>query len=285
MTTPVRPTPPRPPPPASANPLYVIGAALVLALYVALAVLREVGDGHDAAFLTGVALGALALALIVVLIVFAIARRGGRTVTSAARSRMVFWTALGLLGFIFLGIIGEVGSAAQRRVSLVMSDSERAGLVTDADSIRHALFGFVLPHPGSEFARDSAAQHRIDSLLAKEPGMAAWVLTAPERGESVIIQILKTRTVSETVFQGFIKGVRQTATRSPDATVTQDTLVWTGGGGEFLLEVREPAGFTLSMRCLPHAAPTGAVIACVSTTGADPEKLAFVRAGLTFPTP
>ena len=269
-------------PPPRINPLFAIGAVLAYVLLVGLGFLNAPDRRGDSAFLVGTFVGATAVAVLLWLIVFGIARAMGRARSGAARVQIAFWTTA-VLALGQITTFGNVGTRRLRHIAqTAVSDSERAGLVFDSAQIRHRQFGFSLPNPGADFQPDSTMQQRMDSVLRGNSDLAAWVLRSASTGQVIVIEIYKDTAADEAVFRSFAKGVRESSTGQEGVEVLLDTTTWAGGAAEYLFASRTSAGAYLQIRCLPHTGQGIGLIVCVTTGSPDPHGLDSVRAGLAF---
>ena len=295
MTTPAptprpRPIPPQPQPQGT-NPIFIIGTVLGLVVTEGVAfvngtVTRDKGAEAMWGSLLGSILGGILVAGVLWLIVFGIARIFGKARTNAGKVQIAFWVT----GFLLLSqlavLYGKKGGTLLRGAMLsAVTDSERTGLVIDANGISHPLFGFSLPHPGPDFAADPVAQQQMDSLMSGERGLVAWVLRSASSGEVVIVQVTKGTKNDERTFRAFARGVQRTAGKGEGTEVLMDSLSWTGASGEYLYAAHGATGAFVQIRCLPHTTGDTGLIVCITTGSADPKGLDFVRNGLAFAGP
>lgn len=277
-------TSPRPPaPPTRTNSFFVVGTVLGVVALLTLAVLNGTVQRADPAYMAGEVVGVLVAALVLWLIVVGIARVMGKARTSAGRVQIAFWTTAVL-------VLGQAAALATRGVGrnvrlTAVTDSERTGLVVDSTGIRHSGFGFSLPSPGLAFQPDSTAQHAMDSLLAHQAALVAWVLRSPTSGATVIVEVTKGTREDEGAFRAFARGVQRTAGKAKGMEVLLDSTTWVGSTREYRYAARSPAGVYLQIRCIPHTTGGVGLIVCVTTGSGDPHDLDFVREGLAFAGP
>ena len=275
------------PAPQGANPIFVIGTVLAVLVTEGIAFLNGTVDRtRGTAYMLGAMTGVLFVVALFWLVVFGIARIFGKARTGAGKVHIAFWVT----GFVLLSqlavLYGKKGGALLRGAILTaVTDSERTGLVIDASGISHPLFGFSLPHPGPDFAPDTAAQQQMDSLMGGERGLVAWVLRSLSSGEVLIVQVTKGTRTDEPTFRAFARGVQRTAGKGAGTEVLMDSVSWTGTSGEYLYSAHAANGAYVHIRCLPHTSGATGLIVCITTGSADPQGLDFVRNGLAFAGP
>ena len=188
-----------------------------------------------------------------------------------ARPTVALWT----MGILFVSTCGRYGTRAaenQKARATMMSQ-----LQTDSASIRHTRLGFELPHPGEGFAIDSARQEEVDS--AAKAKMLVWVFTHETVPRALTLTVVDSLRRGENGFRNFASGVRK-ALRARASQVTEDTLSWHDGRGEFR------AGYVTSdesirMRCISYRTePYQIRVVCAMTASLGDDSLAFVREGL-----
>lgn len=275
-------------PPERPSTVLVIGTVLAFAAVVVFGLLNWMIGPGNAAYKAGELTGILVAPVLVWLIVFGIARAMGKARTAAGMVHIAFWTtgllALGQIVTLFnRGVGGQnlLGSAFLTAVT----DSERAGLVVDTTGIHHSQFGFSLPSPGPDFQTDSGAQHVMDSVLARETALAAWVLRSQNNGATVIVEVTKGARETERNFRAFVRGVQRNAGKGEGTQVLLDSTTWAGPTREYRFAARSPAGVYVQIRCVPHTTGGVGLIVCVTTGSGDPHDLDFVREGLAFAGP
>lgn len=276
MTTP----PPPPPPPQRTNPVFAIGAVLAFVAMLGLAAINGTIAHRDSAYMAGEFTGVFVAAGLVLLIVIGIALAMGKARTTAAKVQITFWTT-GVMALAQFSVFLGRRELDRRGGLVVITDSERAGLVVDSTRVWHRQFGFSFPNPGGEFQLDSALQHSVDSLLTKGGGfLAGWALRSRASGAVVIVQVAKDTAVNEISFRAFARGASRTAVR-PGSEVLLDSTTWSGSP-EYRFAARTSIGTYVQFRCLPRTGGGHGVIACVMTVGRDLHDLDFVRDSLTF---
>ena len=253
--------------------LWWIASAVLLVLDAAFALAPGDARNQGAGYLIGAIMGGLTVQVVIVLVVYGIARLIGRARTGAGTARLVFLTLAILLLLTLGGLVGRSGSTK-------VTDAERQGLDVTQGSIRHAAFGFTVPLPSPHYVADPELQQRLDSTFAKTPGMVGWVLRDEQTGQSITIMVTKINRVNESRFREFVTGVRSGFQMSKLLT---DSVTWRGNGdGEYQLDVLHPVGVYVSMRCLPSSQASRASIVCVQATTATLHELESVTSGLTI---
>lgn len=278
--------PPRPgaPPlaPARTSPVFVIGAVGALIATVGLALLDGTIKSTDAATILGQVAAVVVIAVVLWLIVFLIARLMGKARTTSGKVQIAFWTT-GVLAVSQCATLVTRGVGGRNLFLTAVTDSERAGLVIDSTGIRHSGFGFSLPNPGPDFQPDSTLQRTMDSALAQEKELAAWVLRSPNSGATLIVQVTKGVREAEANFRAFVRGVRRTA--GDGTEVLLDSTTWAGPTREYRRTARSPAGVYVQIRCVPHTTGDLGLIVCITTGSGDAHDLDYVREGLAFAGP
>lgn len=296
MTTPAPGTAPRPrampprpapPPPLGVSTFFLVGAVVGLVVTEAVAVMNgTIERTRGPAYMMGAFVGVLAAVGVFWLIVFVIARIFGKARTADGQVQILFWvTAVVLVSQVAVLWTKKSGALLRNAFLTAVSDSERKGLVVDASGISHPLFGFLLPQPGPDFARDPVAQQQMDSLMGGERGLVAWVLRSASSGEVVIVQVTKGTRADESTFRAFARGVQRTAGKGEGTQVLMDSVSWAAGTGVYLYSAHAANGAYVQIRCLPHTIGRTGLIVCVTTGSADPQGLDFVRNGLAFAGP
>lgn len=191
--------------------------------------------------------------------------------------RIAFWAFAALLVPNLVTLAAQDRSAILASPDTTVTDAERRGLHVDVDSIRHTLFRFVLPNPGSGFSLNPDYQRLVDESFAEHPDMVAWAFHDPVERQAFVIQVTKMSRVNETGFRNFTAGIPEGFGK---AKIVKDSLSWRESIGDFSLTALHPAGFYITVRCLGRGQP--AVIVCVQTTTAEPDALTSSRAGLRF---
>ena len=287
MTTPASPRPPSPTPSPSApapdrpSGIFVLGTVFAFLVLVAFGMLTWVLEpGKDIGYRMGELAGIILAPMLVWLVVFGIARAFGKARTNAGKVQVAFWTT----AVLALGQCAQVATRVGGHSLFLkaVTDSERGGLVVDSAGIRHALFGFTLPSPGPDFQSDDRLQHAMDSALAKETALAAWVLRSQTSGATVIVEVTKGVRETEKVFRAFTRGVQQSAGKGQGTEVLFDSTTWIGAIREYRYAARSPAGVYVQIRCVPHTTSGTGLIICVTTGSGDEHDLDFVREGLAF---
>jgi hypothetical protein len=224
-------------------------------------------------------LGGAVFFAILWLIVYGVARAIGKPKPPSAIAKIVFWILLVLLILNFAQFVGSgANQSASGRTSF--TPEERQGLRVDADSIRHMILGFSLPHPGPTFT----ASPDVDRLIAKQisgrlaPDFISWAFTDTTGHQVLIIQLTAVPGLNEQKFGGFARGVRNGMAQ---AKTISDFTVWEGTHRESRLAVQHPNGVYLVTRCVPSLRPRREYIVCVQTFSGKPEALTAVSNGLT----
>ena len=254
---------------------FALGTLLLLPLNVFWMAPPEGGKG-GAAYLTGYLLGGVVVLLLLVGLVYGVARLIRRRSAPPRVPAVAFWT---LLTMMILNVARATGAGATR-FSTTVTAAERQGLQIAADSIWHAGFGFSMPSPGPSYVPAPELQARADSSLADHPDMVGWVLRSAEEATTLVIQLVKFPAMDETHFRAFIRGMRNSS-NAPGVTILVDTTSWRPGAGEFRYVERYPSGTFLLTRCIPAVRSDAAFVLCVQTGSADSGALADVRNGLS----
>jgi len=262
-------------PPRKRTWLFALGAVLLLPLNVFLLAPPE-GEKHDAAYFTGYIVGGVLVLLVIVALVYGVARLIRRN-RPPAFAVVAFWT---LATFVALSFARMAGSGATR-LDTTVTAAERHGLQIAGDSIWHAGFGFSMPSPGPSFLPAPELQARVDSGLADHPDMVGWVLRNADEATTLVIQLVKFPAMDETHFRAFIRGMRNTSGGGNGATVLVDTLTWQAGHRDFRYVEQYPTGRFLLTRCVPAARSDAAFVLCVQTGAGDSSALSGVRDGLS----
>lgn len=250
---------------------FAVGALLLLALNV---VIRPPDNGLSGpGYVIGYALAGATVLLVIVAVVYGVARLVRRHSTPPALTPLSFWTLLIVAGLEITTAVGRVGTTT---VTL----EERHGLTVQADSLRHSLLGFSIPNPGPTFLPSADLQAQLDSGLAGHPDMAGWILHSDEPPGNLVIQVIKLRSVKERAFRDFTSGLRTGASKK--AKVLADTVSWTPPSGDYHLTMLFPSGLFLSTRCLSRSRANGQFVLCVQSASGDSGALSFVREGLTM---
>ena len=258
--------------------LFVAGAVILFTINIFISSLGA-STAQGTAYFLGFLFGGAAVIVAVGLVVYAIARALGKARTGAAKAKIAFWTTAVMLLINFVNLVAQGQRALKASSEAAVTNAEREGLQLDADSIRHAEFGFVLPHPGSSFSASPDLQRQLDEALAKQPDMISWAFHDSVRGQALVIQVTKMPLVHEKTFRAFAVGIRKEASK---AKILEDTLSWQDAAGDYRLTMLHPAGLYVAIRCLPRARPAGSFIICAQTTAAEPNALESSRAGLRF---
>jgi hypothetical protein len=183
------------------------------------------------------------------------------------------------LALLLLGSGPAARQLVAQRADPPVTDSQRAGLVLNADSVWHHGFGFAFPHPGKAFSPNATLATRLRRQYEGHPEMAVWILTDEHPPRSVTITLTTFAMLDEAGFRRFATGVREGYARS---TLKSESLVWVDTAGDFQLTMQHPSGLYLVTRCLSHRQPTGAVAVCVQTAAPDSDDMALVRSGFHF---
>ena len=255
--------------------IAAIAVALVnVFLFVPVAMAQDEETVGRVAYLVGVAVGCLALAALV----YGVTRLLRRGKPPFRFSRVAFWTLSGLLGINLLGRALEMGLS---ELAAPLTDAERHGLEIRADSITHATLGFAMPSPSASYRTATQLQDQLNAGIADQKNMAAWVLQRADSGGTLVVQVTKSASLSETEFRAYARGLRSGAPKG-GATIVRDTVTWSGRSGEYQMAVRYATGFEGNMRCVSQRRQTGGLIVCVTTGTPGGDELAFVREGLTL---
>ena len=167
---------------------FTAGAIVFLVLNLLLALPGADAKGSGTAYTIGSVLGAAVVSLLLVGLVYWVARLLARGKRRVELPRVALWT----LGVVFgLSFVTMVTRAGQRLTASVVTDAERGALTVEPDSIRHASLGFSLPNPGTDFGPDPDLQRRMDAGFAKHRDIAAWVLRRADPPATVMIEVTK----------------------------------------------------------------------------------------------
>lgn len=256
--------------------LFVVGAVILFALNIFLGALGA-STARGTPYLIGFLFGGAFILVAVGLVVYGIARALGKARTGAGKAKIAFWTMAVLLLLNFLNLVAEGQRAIQSSSATAVTNAERTGLQLDTDSIRHAGFGFVLPHPGLGFSASPELQRQLDEGLSQQPDMIFWAFRDTVQREALVIQVAKSARADEKSLREFASGIR---TGLAKAKILEDTLSWQDETGDFRLTMLHPTGFYISMRCLPRARSEGSFIVCVQTTTGQQNAFESSRAGL-----
>lgn len=258
---------------------FAIGAIPLLILNLVLRPPEGGVSGRGAEFVTGYFLGAAAVLLLIVALVYGVARLVRRHKSPPRVTATAFWTLLILAG---LDLLSSIGGRAARTSSVPITGDERQGLRIESDSIRHPGFGFSMPSPGPSFLPSPELQAQMDARLSEHPDMVAWVLRNSDAHASLIIQLVKFSFLDEGRFRTFTQDLRHAAPASSGATVLSDSVLWEPPAGDYHLTIHHSSGLFLQTRCISRSRPNGYFILCVQTAAADSSSLAFVRNGLNM---
>ena len=235
--------------------------------------------GRGTGFLVGHLLAGVVALVLIVALVYGIARLIRRHQTPPAVAAVAFWTLLALAALDMVKALG--GDRGQAGAAVITAD-ERQGLTIEADSIRHRSLGFSIPNPGPSFVSSPTLQNRLDSSLAIHPDMVGWILTSGDAHATLIIQLLKFSFLDEERFREFARGLRNTMARSNGGAVLSDSVLWHPPDGDYWIAVQYPIGTFLRSRCISRSRPDGYFIVCAQTGSGDSSALASVRDGLTM---
>jgi hypothetical protein len=219
--------------------------------------------------------GAALVPILLVLVVWVVARLFKRGRTPRSFFTIAFWTLAVLFVIDLAGLVGQAAG------SLAVTDADRAGLEIGEDSIRHAGLGFVLPSPGPGFAADSELQALITQQYAGQGAMVAWGLRDPNQSALVLIQVTKGKQ-TEPGFRAFARGMKRGVTESGRARILEDTLRWQDGKGEYQVTFMHENGVYSTMLCRGGRFNTVSRVVCVQTSSLERDGLAFVRAGFSL---
>ena len=258
-------------------PLLVLGVIVLLGLNAWIG--SRLGGAGEAGFAyrLGTWVGAAVFVLLIVLVVYGIARAMKRARSAAGAMQLAFWTLLALAALNF-GVL-RVG-ALLPRATLTVTAAERANLDVGPDAISHAGFHFTIPHPGGAFSADPQIQGRLDSALAPHPGIAGWAFSDSLDGQrTLVLQVTKLGDTDSVSFAAFVRGIRNGVTQRGQLRPDVDVIDWSSGGA-YQLSVPYPSGLYLRMQCLRRLAGAATVIVCAQTTGTTAADMDAVRLGL-----
>ncbi len=266
---------PNPPASVHAGAPSIAAIVLLVLLNAALTFARS-GTEVGGAYVYGFVIGSTVVTLLVVAVVDAIARRGGRRKDGRARVKVAIGTLAIVLLVNLFAFVGQAGA----RSSAAITAEERQGIAAGPDSIRHATLRFSLPSPGPSYKAFPPLQAKLDAAFSKQPDVAGWVYADPDRSESFIVQVTKFSKVTESGFRDFAKGMRNGVAQSSAATVVTDAVEWRNGRGDYRLVMKSPAGGYLKARCLSGSNGTTAEVVCVETIAKEENALEPVLTGL-----
>jgi hypothetical protein len=257
--------------------LFAIGAGVLLASTAFLSTLRTRPTVRDADFLIGRVVGAGLFFAVIGLVVYGIARAFRKAKTGAGAARLAFWTMAALFVANCATLAGQVPSVSPTAADTVVTDAERRGLQIDAKTIRHAAFGFVLPHPGPGFTTNLQYQRQMDEAFAKMPDNVGWAFSDSVKRQVLTIHVTKFVELDESAFRKYTQGVREGFIRSK---VVDENLSWKPGTSEYRIKVLHPRGFYIKTRCIPRVEPGRSLVVCVGSTAFEPNDLESSLAGL-----
>ncbi|HEX9128791.1 MAG TPA: hypothetical protein VF850_06515 [Gemmatimonadaceae bacterium] len=257
--------------------LFAIGAGVLLALTAFLSSLRTRPAVRDTDYLIGRVIGAGLVFAVIGLVVYGIARAFRKARTGAGAARLAFWTMATLFVANCATLVAQDRPASPASGDTIVTDAERRGLQIDAQTIRHPVFGFVLPHPGPGFTTNLQYQRQMDEAFAKMPDNVGWAFSDSVKRQVLTIHVTKFVELDETAFRKFTQGVREGFIRSK---VVDENLSWKPGIREYRVTALHQRGFYVKTRCIPRVEPGRSLIVCVGTTAFEPNDLEPSLAGL-----
>ena len=159
----------------------------------------------------------------------------------------------------------------------IRSVGERQGLQFDTKTIRHAAFGFMLPHPGPGFTTNLQYQRQMDEAFAKMPDVVGWAFSDSVKRQVLTIQVTKFAQLDEAAFRTFSQGIREGFIRSK---IVDENLSWKPGTSEYRIKAHHQRGFYVKTRCIPRVEPRRSLTVCVGTPAFEPNDLESSLAGL-----
>jgi hypothetical protein len=257
--------------------LFAAGAAILLALTAFLSSLRTRPEVRDTGYLIGRVVGAGLFFAAIGLVVYGIARAFRKARTGAGAARLAFWTMAALFVTNCATLVAQDRPASPVSSDTIVTVAERQGLQLDAKTIRHATFGFVLPHPGPGFTTNLPYQRQMDEAFAKMPDVVGWAFSDSVKRQVLTIQVTKFAQLDEGAFRTFSQGIREGFIRSK---IVDENLNWKPGTSEYRIKALHQRGFYIKTRCIPRVEPGRSLIVCVGSTAAEPNDLESSLAGL-----
>src|SRR5262245_22316785 len=270
------------------NSIFVAGTIFLLALHSLCSLtgarMKDTGLNFGT-YLVGRFVGAAIASVLLVFVVFLVARLLGKGKTRAGKAALAFWT-ITVLFMLSLPRLVAVDNSIDQGVtpgSERVIDSERFGLLIWKAFIEHPGFGFVVPNPGPDFELSLDLQRQIETRLAPHPNTVGWIFRNVGRPESVMIQVSKGVRIDERDFRAFARDFQRGLSEEGYVSVPEkDTVVWNEAGGEFRSTAQDTTGFYFKTRCLSSPRRFAAHVVCVTTTSDRVEGLDFVVEGLAL---
>jgi hypothetical protein len=262
---------------ATSTRLFAAGAAILLALTAFLSTLRTRPEVRDTGYLVGRVVGAGFFFAVVGLVVYGIARAFRKAKTGAGAARLAFWTMAALFVANCATLVGQVPSVSSTSADTIVTVAERRGLEIDAKAIRHAAFGFLLPHPGPGFTTNLQYQSQMEEAFAQMPDIVGWALSDSVKRQVLTIQVTKFAQLDEAEFRKFTQGVREGFLRSK---IVDENLSWKPGTSDYRITALHQRGFYLKTRCIPRVKAGRSLVVCVGTTAFEPNDLESSLSGL-----
>ncbi len=268
--------------PASSTPIRTRAASTFLVLIAAALLVVNTLAARASGMRGGVVgaelAGSASAPIILLLIVYGIARIFGKARTFRGALKLASWT-------LFVLLLMQMASAVNSQIAPVRSlltEAETEAPVIAGDQLVHEVVGFSLPYPGPGWDRALEAEQDMNEELARAGRMFAWAFINERTQELVALQITKGLEPGEATFRDFAHGMSQSLADIEHSVVLEDTVLWNSSTQQYRAAVMLGGEVFMIWRCIPTTgAEGGPFIVCAQTTTLDAGSLAFVLSGLT----
>ncbi len=211
---------------------------------------------------------------------------GGLAVGIWAKLAKSHWTWFAyiwrfVVGSVAILVLASMSNAVGGNLTTArITDAEKQHLVISGTEARHSDFGFSVPLPSADFQFNPELQKQANQEFEHSgvvAGNYAWVLSAPKRGEAVIVMVTKGVGNSQAALQGLGRGMK---TGTTGGQVVEDTMEWSLRAHEYRFATLRQGSYVRARCVSSMTTGTSSYILCVETVSADPNGLDETRAGV-----